>query len=295
MATLKKRIVGKHAYFYAEHSFKIGKRVKTLSKYLGKKIPHNIEEIKDDLEYEALKLTMFSKLKEINSKYTKEQSKLPMQERQKLIEDFLVHFIYDSSKIEGSSLSLNETKGLFLHNITPKSKPLNNVKEAEGYRKAFYSMIEFKYQLSLKVVNKWHEMMFKETMEHIAGKPRLHKIIVTGSRTSFPHSEDVPKLLAEFFDWYRKNERKLNPVELAALAHLKFVTIHSYSDGNGRISRLLANYVLIKHSYPMLNIKFKDRMEYYKNLEVSQINGKPKYFVRFFLKRYLKENKTCMD
>ena len=218
-----------------------------------------------------------------------------MQERQKLIEDFLVHFIYDSSKIEGSSLSLNETKGLFLHNITPKSKPLNDVKEAEGYRKAFYSMIEFKYQLSLKVVNKWHEMMFKETMEHIAGKPRLHKIIVTGSRTSFPHSEDVPKLLAEFFDWYRKNEKKLNPVELAALAHLKFVTIHSYSDGNGRISRLLANYVLIKHSYPMLNIKFKDRMEYYKNLEVSQINGKPKYFVRFFLKRYLKENKTCMD
>ena len=288
MATLKKRIMGKHAYFYAEHSFKAGKRVKTLSKYLGRKIPYNIEEIKDDLEYESLKLTMFSKLKEIKSKYVKEQSKLPMQERQKLIEDFLVHFIYDSSKIEGSSLSLNETKGLFLHNITPKSKPLNEVREAEGYRKSFYSMIDFKDKLSLKIANKWHEMIFKETKDYIAGKQRLHKIIVTGSRTSFPHPEDVPRLLAEFFDWYEKNERKLNPVELAALAHLKFVTIHPYSDGNGRISRLLANYVLIRHGYPMLNIKFKDRMEYYKNLEASQINDKPKYFVRFFLKRYIK-------
>lgn len=292
MATLKKRIMGKNEYFYAEHSFKMGKRVKTLSKYLGKKVPYNIEEITDDLEYEALKLTTFSNLKSIKSKYAREQSGLPIQERRKLIEDFLVHFIYNSSKIEGSSLSLNETKGLFLHNITPKSKPLNDVKEAEGYRKAFYSMIGFKGQLSLKIVNKWHEMILKETKGNIAGKLRLHKIIVTGSRTSFPHPEDVPKLLAEFFDWYKKNERKLNPAELAALVHLKFVTIHPYSDGNGRISRLLANYVLFKHGYPMLNIKFNDRMEYYKHLEASQINDKPKYFVRFFLKRYLKDNKA---
>lgn len=292
MATLKKRIMGKNAYFYAEHSFKMGKRVKTLSKYLGKKVPYNIEEIKDDLEYEALKLTMFSNLKSIKSKYAKEQSKLPIQERQKLIEDFLVHFVYDSSKIEGSSLSLNETKGLFLHNITPKSKPLNDVREAEGYGKAFYSMMEFKGKLSLSIINKWHKMMFEETRDNIAGKLRLHKIIVTGSRTSFPHPEDVSNLLADFFDWHRKNKKKLNPVELAALAHLKFVTIHPYSDGNGRISRLLANYMLMRHGYPMLNIKFNDRMEYYKNLEASQINGKPKYFVRFFLKRYLKDNKS---
>ncbi|MBI2656725.1 Fic family protein [Candidatus Woesearchaeota archaeon] len=290
MATVKKRRVGKQHYYYVEHSFKAGKKVKVLSKYIGKKIPYNIEGIKDDLEYKAMRLAILSKLKSIKASYLKEQSKLPKAEKEKLIEDFLVHFIYDSSKIEGSSLSLNDTKGLFLHNITPKNKPVKDVKEAEGYREAFYSMLQYKGQLSLKIVNKWHAMMFKNTIDYIAGRIRVHKIIVTGSRAVFPHPEDVPKLLKDFFKWYRKEEKKINPAELAALAHLKFVSIHPFSDGNGRISRLLANYVLKKHGYPMINIKFGDRMSYYRSLEASQLNDKPKYFIRYFLKRYLKSN-----
>ncbi len=288
MATIKKRKIGKQVYCYVEHSFKIGKKVKVLSKYIGKKIPYNTDDIKDDLEYEAMRLTVFDKLKSVKASYQKEQNKLPKTEKEKLIEDFLVHFIYDSSKIEGSSLSLNDTKGLFLHNITPKNKPIKDVKEAEGYKEAFYSMLGFKGQLSLEIMKKWHAMMFKNTMDYIAGKIRAHKIIVTGSRAVFPHPENVPKLLNDFFSWYRKEEKKLNPVELAALVHLKFVSIHPFSDGNGRISRLLANYVLKKHGYPLINIKFDDRIPYYKSLETSQLNNKPKYFVRYFLKRYLK-------
>ena len=291
MATLKKRKIGKHAYYYVEHSFKIGKKVNVLSKYIGKSVPYNIDDIKDDLEFQALRLNTFDKLRSIKAGYQKEQKNLPKLEKEKQIEDFLVHFIYDSSRIEGSSLSLNDTKGLFLHNITPKNKPVKDVKEAEGYKHAFYSMLQFKEQLSLKDVNRWHEMMFKETMDYIAGKIRVHKIMVTGSRAVFPHPEDLPRLLRDFFNWYNKEERKTNPVELAALAHLKFVSIHPYSDGNGRISRLVANYVLKRHGYPLLNIKFADRMAYYKSLESSQINSKPKQFVGYFLRRYLKYNR----
>ncbi|MBI2558107.1 Fic family protein [Candidatus Woesearchaeota archaeon] len=290
MATIKRRKIGKQVYFYVEHSFKAGKKVKVLSRYIGKKIPYNIDEIKDDLEYECMKLKILSKLKSIKSSYQRERSKIPKAEKEKLIEDFLVYFIYDSSKIEGSSLSLNDTKGLFLHNITPKNKPIKEVREAEGYREAFYSMLNFKGRLSLEIVKRWHLMMFKGTMDYIAGKIRMHKIIATGSRTVFPYSEDVSKLLKEFFGWYKKEEKKLNPVELAALAHLKFVSIHPFSDGNGRISRLLANYILNKNDYPLINTKFGDRMAYYKSLETSQLNEKPKYFVRYFLKRYLKAN-----
>ncbi len=290
MATIKKRKVGKQHYYYVEHSFKAGKKVKVLSRYIGKKIPYNVEDIKDDLGYEAMRLAILSKLKSIKANYIKEQSELPKAEKEKLIEDFLVHFIYDSSKIEGSSLSLNDTKGLFLHNITPKNKPIKDVKEAEGYREAFYSMLNLRGRLSLEIIKKWHSMMFKNTMEYIAGEIRVHKIIVTGSRVAFPHPEDIQKLLKGFFNWYKKEEKKLNLVELAALAHLKFVSIHPFSDGNGRISRLLANYVFKKHGYPLFNIKFGDRMAYYKSLETSQLNDKPKYFVRYFLKRYMKAN-----
>ena len=295
MAVLKKRKIGKREYYYVEHSFKLGKKAKVLSRYLGKRVPYNVDDIRDDLEHEALKLAIFGELKGIKSGYKRHLEKLPGPEKRKLVEDFLVYFIYDSSKIEGSSLSLDDTKGLFLHNITPKNRPLKDVKEAEGYRKAFYSMLEFKGRLSMRIVNKWHEMMFKETMDYIAGKPRLHKIMVTGSRTSFPHPEDVPKLLSDFFSWYRKEEEIMNPAELAALTHLKFVSIHPYSDGNGRMSRLIANYILNKNRYPMLNIKFNERFAYYKSLEASQINEKPKYFVRFFVKKYLKGNKKYLN
>ena len=290
MATIKKRKIGKQSYYYVEHSFKLGGKVKVLSRYIGKNMPYNAENIKDDMEFHAIRLKTFNMLKEIKAKHKKEQSRLPKLEKEKDIEDFLVHFIYDSSRIEGSSLSFNDTKGLFLHNLTPKNKPVKDVKEAEGYKEAFYSMLEFNGNLSLKVVDGWHKLMFKNTADHIAGKIRQHKIIVTGSRTSFPHSEDVPKMLDDFFNWFGKESKKLHPVELAALAHLKFVSIHPYSDGNGRISRLFANYALKKHGYPMVNIKFGDRMAYYKSLEASQVNEKPKYFVRYFLKRYIKYN-----
>ena len=274
-----RRIKGNKAYYYLQHSFRKEGKVVTKEQYLGKDIPSNIDDIKDDLEYKALKTTMIIKLRDIKAKFIKEQAKLPKQEKEKLIEDFLVHFVFDSSKIEGGSLTLNDTKGLFLHNITPKSKPAKDVKEAESYRKACYSMLDFKGKLSLKAVNRWHEMMFKETRDYIGGKIRTHRIMVSGSRAAFPHPEDVSKLLNKFFNWYGKEGQETNPVELAALAHLKFVSIHPYTDGNGRISRLLANYVLKSHGYPMLNIKFKDRMAYYKSLESSQINEKPKYFL----------------
>ena len=291
MATIKKRKVGKQIYYYVEHSFKAGKKVKTLSKYLGKRLPVEIADIKDDLEFLALRSSVFDKIKNIKKNYQKEYNSFPYSEKQKLIEDFLVHFIYNSSKIEGSSLSLNDTKGLFLHNITPKNKPIDDVKEAEGYREAFYSMINHKGRLSLQIINRWHSMMFRNnSKDYIAGKIREHKIIVTGSRTVFPNPDEVPKLLKDFIKWHLKQEKKLNPIELAAMAHLKFVTIHPYSDGNGRISRLLSNYVLKNKGYPLLNIKFDDRMAYYHSLESSQFNEKPKYFVRYFLKRYLKSN-----
>src|SRR3989338_3135463 len=294
MATLKKRKVGKQVYYYVEHSFKSGKKVRVLSRYIGRKAPHNLQEIKDDLEYEAMRLNVSIRLKDIKANYQKEQKKLPKTEKEKVIEDFLVHFIYDSSKIEGSSLSLNDTKGLFLHNITPKNRPVKDVREAEGYREAFYSMLNFKGELNLEVIKKWHAMMFKDTMGYIAGEIRTHKIMVTGSRSVFPHPEDVPRLLKEFLNWYKKEKKNMNPVELAALAHLKFVSIHPFSDGNGRISRLLSNYVLKKHSCPLINIQFGDRMAYYKSLEASQIHDNPKYFVRFFLKRNLKANKKYL-
>lgn len=294
MAILRKRKISGKYYYYLEHSFKVGNKVKVISKYLGRKKPENLEQLKKELEFEALRRVWNKKLILIKKNYIKELRRLPETAKRKLIENFMVEFVFNSDKIEGSKLTYKDTAGLFLHGTTPKNKPLNDVKEAEGHKEVFYDMLEFEGALTLKKVLEWHKMIFNESKYDIAGKIRLHKIMVTGSRVSFPHPENLDKLLKNFFEWFSKNKAKYNSVEFAALTHLKFVTIHPFTDGNGRISRLIANYVLHRNNCPMFNIKFGDRRSYYSNLESSQLWNDEKSFVRFFIKKYISFNKQYL-
>jgi len=82
----------------------------------------------------------------------------------------------------------------------------------------------------------------------------------------------------------------MHAVELAALVHLKLVTIHPFADGNGRISRLMMNFVLNKHGFPMLNIPYEKRAGYYGALERSQTKKEDSIFLQWLFKRYLKEH-----
>jgi len=104
-----------------------------------------------------------------------------------------------------------------------------------------------------------------------------------------PLAVEVEPMLSDFFKWYEKSRVKLHPAELAALVHLKFVTIHPFADGNGRISRLLMNFVLNKHGFPMLNIHYANRNSYYNALERAQVKENDSIFLNWFFKRYKKE------
>jgi Fic family protein len=294
MARLRRRKIGKKYYYYLEHSYKLGEKVKVLSKYLGRKKPDNIDDLKKEIEFKAMRKLWGRSLIDIKRGYAKELKILPNAAKRKKIESFMVEFIFNSDKIEGSKLSLKDTTELFIYGTTPKNKPLKDVKEAEGHKKAFYDMLEYKGNLNLKKILSWHKMVFESSEPDIAGKIRLHEIMVTGSRTSFPHPERLNNLLKEFFSWCGKNKNKYNPVEFATLVHLKFVTIHPFTDGNGRISRLLASFILHKNKYPMFNIKYEDRMSYYKSLETSQIWKDETHFVRFFIKKYINPNKKYL-
>ncbi len=257
--------------------------------------PENIEELKRSFLRKIYEEKWHPLLNKIKEGFSRELRRMPRSSKVKEIETFAIRFTYDTQRIEGSKLTLRETANLLEKGITPGDKPITDVKEAEAHKEVFYEMLNYKKDLSLQIILYWHRKMFQETKPGIAGRLREHQIAIAGSKFMPPFPAEIYPLIREFFRWYENNKVKLHPVELAALVHLKFVTIHPFADGNGRISRLLVNFVLMKHGYPMFNIPYEGRNSYYNALERSQTKGIENVFLRWFMRRYIKEHKRYLE
>jgi len=298
MVEIKKIKKGNKEYFYIVHSYREGKAVKKKQFYLGESIPKDIEEKKKEFMREFYKLKFLKNIDSIKSNFNSEYKSMPNSAKEKSKETFATKFTYNTQRIEGSKLTLKETANLLERGITPSSKSIRDVKEAESHKKVFFEMLDYEKDLSLQIVLKWHMDLMKETKEDIAGKTRNHNVAISGSKFNPPMHLELDTLLKLFFDWYnneKDNEKgNIHPVELAALVHLKFVTIHPFSDGNGRISRIMMNFVLNKNRFPLLDIPYTKRDSYYNALERSQINKEDNIFVQWFFRRYLSEYKKYL-
>jgi len=294
MVTVRKRAIGKQTYYYLEHSIKRGSGVEKKEKYLGKKMPKNIEDIKEEFLSEIYKRKWHGKFDIIRENYKKEFKRLPESIREKYTEQFMIKFTYNTNRIEGGTLSYKDTAGLLHDRTTPSGKPTKDIKEAESHRRVFYEMLEYKKDLSMNVILDWHRKMLSDTRPDIAGKIRDYEVGIGGTKVELPLAVELNALLRDFFRWYEKNKNRLHPVELAALVHLKFVSIHPFGDGNGRISRLIMNFVLNRRGYPMIDISYSDRRSYYNSLERSQTKGSPYPFLNHIFKRYIKDNKKYL-
>ncbi len=294
MGIIRKKTAGERTYYYLEHSFREKDRIEKKEKYLGKTLPKNIEELKHQFISEIYREKWFDLFDKIKSEYSAQEKITPPSAREKETENFMVKFTYNTNRIEGSKLTLRETALLLGKGITPNAKPLRDVKEAEAHRNVFYEMLDYKKDLSMDIILYLHKKLFWGTKEDIAGKLRKHQVAIAGSKFIPPFPSEVYPLLMDFFRWYRKNKDKMHPVQLAALVHLKFVTIHPFADGNGRISRLLMNFVLNRHGFPMLDIPYEKRTGYYGALERSQIKKEENIFLQWFFKKYLKEYKMYL-
>ena len=290
MVTVRKRQVGTREYFYLQHTLRTSKGVETRERYLGARLPANIDEVKRDFLTQIYKERWYPLLDVIRFNYSKEQRMMPRSALQKQARSFSVKFTYDTSRIEGSKLTYRETADLLERGMSPRAKPIEDIKEAEAHDRVFLEVLEYERDLSQQVVLLWHKRLFMGTKPDIAGKIRTHQVAISGSRFMPPNPVEVQPLLREFFRWYDRSRSSLHPVELAAAVHLRFVTVHPFADGNGRIGRLLMNFVLQRHGFPLLNIPYEDRRSYYNALERSQVKKVESIFIQWFFKRYLKEH-----
>jgi Fic family protein len=268
---------GKNKYFYLQYSFRKEGKVITKEKYLGIEIPKNIEEIKKDIKRE-FEIDLLKKLELIKKNFQEEWKRIPVSVREKEKEEISIAFTYNTNAIEGSTITLEEAREIIHDKISP-NKSLRDVREASSHSKVFLNMLENKEKISNEVLLRWHKEIFGETKPDIGGEYREHLVRV-GPYLA-PDWQEVKKMMNELIDFIGENP-KMNPVELAGRAHYKFEKIHPFGDGNGRIGRLLMNYVLWHSGYPMLIIEYKKRKSYYKALQKDEEG-----FLAYFTRRYL--------
>ena len=272
-----KRKKGKQYYFYLQHSFRKKGKVITREKYLGQEIPKDINKIKIAFR-EQSKLDLIKMLNLIKKNFQADWIRLPESVKEKELEEIAIAFTYNTNAIEGSTITLAEAREIIHDKIAP-NKPLRDVREAETHSKIFLEMLKKKEKITESLLLKWHKDIFEETKEDIAGKFRTYLVRV-GSYLS-PDWQDIKKLMQGLIEFIYKS-KKMNSVELSARVHYKFEKIHPFGDGNGRIGRLLMNYILWHNDYPMLIIEYKKRKSYYKALQKDE-DG----FVAYFLRRYI--------
>lgn len=203
--------------------------------------------------------------------------------------DFCIDFTYNTNAIENSSLTKEETVKLLKEDISP-NKPFKDQIESFSHQKVFMDMIANTKPLSIALIKKWHKDMFKGAKPDIAGKFRKKNVRVAQYKA--PHHMDLSYLLQEFIDWYKDNRNKMHAVEFAALTHLKFVKIHPFMDGNGRIGRMLLNYILHKNGYPMMTVEYNNRESYYEALDKYDDTQEEEIFVRYVIDSYVREHNT---
>mgnify|MGYP001605685972 CR=1 FL=1 len=270
-------------YYYLAHSFRVDGKVVHRERYIGKEIPENIEEIKLSFLHKCMQKNIIKKLQAIKKNFQKEWKHYPESIKKEILLDFSIEFTYNTNAIEGSTITLEETEDIIKRKIAP-NKPLRDVQETINHSKVFFKVLNEKEGMFLNKILQWHKEVFSDTKPDIAGKLRDYLVRVGDYRA--PDWQDLDKLMNDFFEWYSKNRKIMNPVELAARAHYKFEKIHPFGDGNGRIGRLIIAYVLRRENYPMLIIEYKKRKSYYHALTKSEDN-----FVNYFIRRYLKVHK----
>ena len=262
---------GENKKYYLVHSYREKGKVKRISRYLGSNLNEKkLIELRKRAEWHILSkikeesILQFELTKKEIKEYKKYESKIEINHLQTLDwKRFTDDFTYNTNAIEGSTVALSKVKELLSGKEGPKDtddfETINVAKAIEFIRNS-------NRKITVDFINNLHLICFKGT-KSFAGKLRQVNVVIKDSKGNIVHQgapiDKIKELLEELCNWYDKHKRKYPPLLLAAVMHNEFEKIHPFQDGNGRVGRLLLNYVLLQHKYPPINIRLKNRKRYY--------------------------------
>lgn len=210
---------------------------------------------------------------------------LKPEDKNRLDRKFMLEFNYNSNHIEGNTLTYGQTELLLLFGKVVDEANMKDLEEMKAHNVCLRMIQEEaddkSHPLTETFIRQLHHTLLREdytlyrqlpdgtTTSYVihAGvyKTRPNSVItVTGERFEYASPEETPALMNDLVNWYNEAEQNNNmsPIELASVFHYRYIRIHPFEDGNGRISRLLVNYILTRHGYPMLVVKSKDKSNY---------------------------------
>lgn len=290
---------GDKEYYYLKTSLRIGDKVKTFSKYIGPvTIPE--EELEKDVEFNKKRLEeeigrykslhapleallsgpQIKKIDEIRRKHQGEIARVSDLPMNRIYETFGIKFTYNSNAIEGSTVTEREALLILKDKVTPGGKTLTEIREAENHQRAFESILKEKGKVTKDFILRLHKAVSEGLTGFYEGRFRDIKVDILGADVKTSEPENIASEMNGLLRWYGKVRKKIHPPEAAAVFHVKFENIHPFRDYNGRVGRLLLNYMLLSEGYPMVIIPVVRREEYYAALNAGD-KGNYKAFVQF--------------
>jgi len=291
---IEKKVKGKK-YIYLEKSIRIGKRISKISKFLGKKEELSKKEIEKaikDFSLEIDEKIMDKKLKLLKRTIERFEYPLTIEEVRKLermnlnyheiirnlrkedVEDlkkrFIANFVFESNAIEGNSLTLRNYQEIIFEKRIGKGADLREVYDAKNSYETFSWLFNIRKPLSEELIIEMHKKIMKNIDTRLGYKTVPN--IILGKRIALCPPEQVKSEMEKLMAWYNENKDKIYPLELAFKIHHKFEKIHPFADGNGRVGRMILNYILLRAGFFPIIIRNNQRQKYLRTLEAADIN-----------------------
>ena len=208
----------------------------------------------------------------------------------KIESEMQIEYVYNSNKIEGSELTLGETArvlrgetALVMKGVTVSHRNLGDILAAQNHpdgmdfiRKMAFDPLHTITETDLKDI---HKIIAKELVVH-PGEYRQYDTSVIGAGFTPPTYQEIPEHIDELLEFINDNPDELSPIELAAHAHYYLAWIHPFENVNGRMARLLLNFILLRNGYPFVVIKSVERNQYLANLRLAD-RGDLKHFLQY--------------
>lgn len=293
MIKFERKKIGNKPFYYLTEQVKFGNRFKKIQVYIGKNIPKNVlpyfwelSEKEKERTREYLHTVQTNKKEYLVLEYSRIDWKYynasrTEHQRIQMMRDFAIKFIFESNAIEGSKLSEDEVSAIVKKRYVKKGLEKTEIIEAQNAMSAFELIQSRSFTLNQKNIKKLHEIVTNGL-----GIPKGYKerdIVVNNKKTTPP--SEVRSNLQNLIKWYHVNAKKEHAFERAVLFHNRFEAIHPFEDGNGRVGRLLLNWMLLKNGFGPILIRNRNKKAYFSVLDKGD-NGLHKHPIRFMNRAY---------